>query len=221
MTYSTQSTSRQRGKVNIAKGLGLPPSALNSIVSKQAKIEGNATLFGGKAKQAHGAKYWNLDEPLLTWFKQAHAAGVNFDGSILCEQAMEIADMLGIVDFVMSNGWIDHFRKRHSIAYGAVSGETASVNLDTVDDYKATLSSIIEAYEPRNIYNVDKTSLFFRVQLSKSLSLKGETCHGGTCGKYRLTVLLCRNMDGSDMLKPWVIGKHRNPRYLKNTRLLP
>ncbi|KAH7979250.1 hypothetical protein HPB49_008816 [Dermacentor silvarum] len=133
-----------RKRVDIAKGLRLPLSTLNSIVSKWAEIEGNATLFGDKAKQAHGAKYGNLDEALLTWFKQARAAGVNFDSSILREKAMKIADRLGIIDFVASNCWIDCFQKRHDIAYRAVSGEAVSVNLDTVDDCKATFSSIIE-----------------------------------------------------------------------------
>uniref|UniRef100_A0A1E1X318 Putative tigger transposable element n=1 Tax=Amblyomma aureolatum TaxID=187763 RepID=A0A1E1X318_9ACAR len=211
-----------RKRIDIAKDLGLPPSTLNSIVSKRAEIEGNAALFGPKAKQARGAKYGNLDEALLTWFKQARAAGVNFDGSILREKAVDIADRLGITDFAASNGWIDRFRKRHGIAYKTVSGESASVNLATVDDWKATLSAIlIEGYAPRDIYNADETGLFFRVQPSKSLSLKGEACHGGKNSKERLTVLLCCNMDGSDKLKPWVIGKYRNPRCLKNTRLLP
>lgn len=214
-------TQPARKRVDIAKDLGLPPSTLNSIVSKRAEIEGNAALFGPKAKRARGAKYGNLDEALLTWFKQARAAGINFDGSILREKAMVIADRLGIADFGVSNGWIDRFRKRHGIAYRTVSGEAASVNVETVDDWKSTLSTIIEGYEPRNIYNADETGLFFWVQPSKSLSLKGEACHGGKCSKDRLTVLLCCNMDGSDKLKPWVIGKYRNPRCFKNTRLLP
>ncbi|KAH6930953.1 hypothetical protein HPB50_021067 [Hyalomma asiaticum] len=98
-----------RKRVDIAKDLGLPPSTLNSIVSKRAQIEGNATLFGPKPKQARGAKYGNLDETFLTWFKQARTAGINFDGSTLREKAMEIADRLGITDFAASNGCIDRF----------------------------------------------------------------------------------------------------------------
>ncbi|KAH7984511.1 hypothetical protein HPB52_022149 [Rhipicephalus sanguineus] len=48
-------TQPARKRVDIAKDLGLPPSTLNSIVSKRAEIEGNAALFGPKAKQARGA----------------------------------------------------------------------------------------------------------------------------------------------------------------------
>lgn len=39
-------------RIDIAKELGLPPSTLNSVVSKHAEIEGNAVPFGVKAKQA-------------------------------------------------------------------------------------------------------------------------------------------------------------------------
>ncbi|XP_037508969.1 tigger transposable element-derived protein 6 [Rhipicephalus sanguineus] len=191
---------------------------VNSTVSKRGEIKGNATLFSPKAKQACGAKYGNLDDTLLTWFKQACAAGINFDGSILHEKAMEIANRLGITDFTVSNGWIDHFRKRHGIAYKTVSGEAASVNMETANDWKSTLSTVIEGYKPCDIYNADEMGLFFRVQPSKSSSLKGEACHGGKCSNDRLTVLLYYNVD---KLKPWVIGKYRNPRYFKNTRLLP
>ncbi|KAL3210040.1 hypothetical protein MRX96_037388 [Rhipicephalus microplus] len=64
------------------------------------------------AKQASGIKHGDLHEALLTWIKQACAAGINFDGSISRKKAMEIADRLGIADFAESNGRIDRLRKR-------------------------------------------------------------------------------------------------------------
>ncbi|KAL1437462.1 hypothetical protein MTO96_048850 [Rhipicephalus appendiculatus] len=130
-----------RKKVDIAKDLGLPPSTLNGIIAKRAEIEGNVALFGPKAKQARGAKYGTLDETLLTWFRQARAAGINFDGSILREKAMEVADRLGITDFAASNGWIDRFRKRHGIAYKthcfARCGFRMNGELDEADEPEA------------------------------------------------------------------------------------
>lgn len=54
---------RVRKIVDIAKELGLQPSTLNSTVSKCAERKRNAALFGPKAKQAHGVKYGNLNEP--------------------------------------------------------------------------------------------------------------------------------------------------------------
>ncbi|KAH8021413.1 hypothetical protein HPB51_015593 [Rhipicephalus microplus] len=108
-------------RVHIAKDLGLPPSKLNSIAFKHTKIEGNATLLGSKAKQAHSAKHENIDDALVTWLKQARIAGINFDRSILHEKVMGIADRLGITDFPAFIGWIDCSCKRHGIAYKTVS----------------------------------------------------------------------------------------------------
>lgn len=39
--------------------------------------------------------------------------------------------------------------------------------------------------------------------------------------KERRSVLLCGNMDGSDFLKPLVIGKYENPRCFKGVKSLP
>lgn len=172
-----------RKRVDIAKDLRLPQSMHNSFVSKRAEIEGNATLFGPKAQQARGTKHKKLDEALLTWLKQARTTGINFDSSLLSAKVMEIADGLDVAVFSALNGCIDHFRKRHSIASKMVRGEAASVIVETIDDWKSTLCALIEGFERRDIYNADETSLFFRAQPSKFLSLKGEACHGVKCSR--------------------------------------
>ncbi|XP_040358278.1 tigger transposable element-derived protein 6 [Ixodes scapularis] len=211
--------SRKRSEV--ARELGLAPSTLNSIVARRKEIEAKAPFYQPGFKQARGAKHAKLEEALLVWFKQARASCVNIDGGILREKAQEIADRLDIADFTCSNGWVDRFRKRHGISYRAVSGEAASVDPICVEAFKSSLPSIIAEYHPRDVFNADEAGLFFNVQPTKSLSLKGEACHGGKSSKERLTVLLCCNEDGSEMMKPWVIGKFRNPRCLKNLRRMP
>ncbi|KAH7944040.1 hypothetical protein HPB52_014777 [Rhipicephalus sanguineus] len=83
-----------RKKACIAKELGLTPSTLNSIVAKRIEIEENARTFDVKCKQARSSEHVQLDKAVFEWFKQARAAGVNFDGTILRERALEIADKL-------------------------------------------------------------------------------------------------------------------------------
>ncbi|KAH8027222.1 hypothetical protein HPB51_003675 [Rhipicephalus microplus] len=91
-------------RVDSAKDFGLPPSTLNSIVSKRDEIERIAALISPKGKQARGAKHKKHDEALLTWFKKACAADISFDSHILREKAMKIANRQGIADFTESNG---------------------------------------------------------------------------------------------------------------------
>ncbi|KAK8766565.1 hypothetical protein V5799_006661 [Amblyomma americanum] len=169
----------KKKRIDMANDLGLPASTVNTIVSKRKEIEGNALVFGAGTKQARGARHGELEEALLKWFKQARASGVNFDGSILREKAMEIAGVLGIDDFTASNGWISRFRARHAIAYRQVNGEAASVNPADIENWISLLPGILNAHDPRDVYNADELGLFFKVQPNKTLCLKGDDCHGG------------------------------------------
>lgn len=103
--------------------------------------------------------------------------------SPLKEKALEVADVLGIDDFSASNGWISRFRARHGITYRQVNGEAASVNLADVGKWLSLLPTRIDSFHPRNVYNANELGLFFRVQPSKSLSMKGESCQGGKVSK--------------------------------------
>ena len=49
--------------------------------------------------------------------------------------------------------------------------------------------------------------------------MKGEKCHGGKKQKERVTLLLGANMDGTDKLKPLLIGRAKNPRCFKNIKM--
>ncbi|KAM7314184.1 tigger transposable element-derived protein 6-like [Ixodes scapularis] len=110
---------------------------------------------------------------------------------------------------------------RHGISYRQVNGEAASVNPADIENWIALLRGIVNAYRPCDVFNAHKLGLFYKVQPTKSLSLKGESCHGGKVHKDRITVLLCCNEDGSEMIKPWVIGKWKQPTCLRNIARLP
>ncbi|XP_038057078.1 tigger transposable element-derived protein 6-like [Patiria miniata] len=53
------------------------------------------------------------------------------------------------------------------------------------------------------------------------MAFRGEQCHGGKQSKERITVTLCANMDGTEKLKPLLIGKFKKPRCFKNVIYLP
>ena len=80
---------------------------------------------------------------------------------------------------------------------------------------------ILQQYAPRDIYNMDETGLFFRMTPDRTLTFKGDACHGGKKSKERITVAVCANMDGSDKMQLLVIGKFQNPRCFKNVKSLP
>ena len=143
-------------------------------------------------------------------------------GPVLQSKAEEIAKELGFEDFSCSNGWIHRFKTRHAIVQKRVAGEAASVSEETVESWTTiTLPSILEGFAPENVFNADETGLFFKLLPDRTLSFKGEVCHGGKLSKERITVLVGGNANGSEKLPLLVIGKSKNPRCLKSVRSLP
>ena len=110
-----------------------------------------------------------------------------------------------------SNGWLKSFKNRYNIKSSVLSGESADVNIETVEDWIKRIPSIIEGYELRDIFNADKTGLFFRGLPDKSLVNKSDERKGGKKAKERITVLPACSAEG-EKLDPLIIGKSVNPR---------
>lgn len=63
-----------------------------------------------------------------------------------------------------------------------------------------------------------RPDFFYKCLPDRTLTFKNEKCHGGKNSKERITVMLVANMDGSQKLKPLMIGKFSNPRCFKNVK---
>ena len=124
--------------------------------------------------------------------------------------------------FQCSDGWLDRFKKRRAITFRIVSGEANSVPKDIVDDWLCNeLPSLLEEYDPKDVFNADETGLFFKLLPDRTYTYKGNNCHGGKRSKERITLLIAANMDGSEKLPLLAIGKSAKPRCFKNVRHLP
>jgi hypothetical protein len=158
---------------------------------------------------------------LFTWYQQAGASNIPTDGTTLREKAKIIAAQVNIDNFSASNGWVSRFKDRHGLVFKKPAGESAEVSVESTDARLESLLSLLEGYEPHDVYNADETGLFFSLLPDRTLAYKGESCRGGKHSKDRLTVLLCVNSDGSDKQVPIVIGKSPKPRCFKNVKKLP
>ena len=96
-----------------------------------------------------------------------------------------------------------------------ICGESKDIPDSDVEKWMNRISTLIDGYAQRDIFNCDETGLFFRELPTKTLTEKAKACFGGKHSKERLTLLLCCNMKG-EMEKPLVIGKSRKPRCFKN-----
>lgn len=155
-----------------------------------------------------------IDKIVLEWFNRVRNKNVPISGPIIQTNALEVARKIECDNFKASNGWLKSFKVRHNIVFKSICGESASINVTVVNEWKSKISEIVTGYEPQNIFNADETGLFYRALPDKTFAYKGESCSGGKIAKERLTVLLCVSMSG-EKLKPLVIGKSVKPRYFK------
>ena len=151
-----------------------------------------------------------VDRLVYEWFVLQRSKNIPITGPLLQERARQIRQQLGgpgVDDFKASNGWLEKFRSRHNIKSRILCGEAATVDCTTVDEWKKRLPSIIDNYDPNDVYNADESGLFFKALPTRSLVSSKEACKGGKRSKERFTILLCTNMTGKHKLKPLLIAK--------------
>ena len=93
-------------------------------------------------------------------------------------------------------------------------------DVNVVNSGRQEAMAWIKEYSLKDVYNLDETGLFYRMMPDRSLITADKT-KGVKKPKDRISVMLCSNADGSDKLRPLIIGKVQNPRCFKlfNPRL--
>ncbi len=104
-------------------------------------------------------------------------------------------------------------------------GEGAEVNksdlvlMATLDD----LYAIIAQYDPENVYNMDETDLFFRLQPRYNLPMPDEdisTTRGKKKSKDRVSLIVCANAVGTHKIPCTLIDKLKAPACIKDRQWL-
>lgn len=159
-----------------------------------------------------------LDAALLSWFLAVRACGrrtVPVTVELLKGRAKEIAEEMGLTDFRASTGFVCRWAKRHHVRSIALVGAAASADRSGTVAEMDALRQVLRGVEPRLIYNMDETGLFYRCLPYRSYVTARErrTARGSKAmrAKDRVTAVLCVNADGSHKLPIAVIGKAARP----------
>ncbi|XP_013775709.1 tigger transposable element-derived protein 6-like [Limulus polyphemus] len=200
--------------VHIATEMQCGKTQIQTIVADKQKIKAlweSGSNPAMKVTKVRKTANHELNEQVFEWFCNARSKDIPITGKLIQEKAVMLSVELGLDDFSASNGWLDRFQKRHNISCSVLSGEGASVNEETVNDWCSRLESMCEGYSLKDMFNADETGLFYRALPTRSQVIRGDKCHGGKYSKERKTVLLGCSATG-EKLAPLVIGRAANPR---------
>ena len=131
------------------------------------------------------------------------------DGMMLMEEALLIAEKLGISGFTASNGRLQCFKQRYNLKKMANAGEEGDVSEETLESWNERVREITRGWSPENVWNMDETGSFWRGLPDTSLKEKGRQCRGGKQAKQRHTWAFFVNAAG-EKEDPIVIGKRAN-----------
>jgi hypothetical protein len=73
---------------------------------------------------------------------------------------------LELTDSKASNGWLDSWTNRFSIAHFNVCG-------DTEKNFQSRIDTIVQDYKPEDIFNCDETGLFLELFPIKEICMQG------------------------------------------------
>ena len=102
---------------------------------------------------------------------------------------------------------------RYHIKERRKHGEAASVDLVAVEEERLRVREIFAGFSKRDRWNFDETALFAFAPPDRGLAVK--QMKGKKKEKFRLTLGLACNADGSEKLPIFYIGKSKVPRCFK------
>lgn len=202
----------------LCKIYSLAPSTISTWKKRKAEIFDEVLKsVQPDRKRMRFSKYGDVEKALLYWLKDMRSRDhpPPIDSKIMMRQAERFASELQYQDWVCSRGFLQRFCKRYAVVSKRICGEANDcADITTFTD--EVLLPLLLKFDPEDIYNADETSLYYKLLPSRTYAFRGEQVIGGRSSKDRLTLMLCSNMNGTDKLKPLIIGKTKNPRVLKS-----
>ncbi|XP_033353671.1 tigger transposable element-derived protein 2-like [Bombus vosnesenskii] len=119
--------------------------------------------------------YEELDQYLLTWFKEKKTSGDHLSDALLFKKATELRDNMGSCSsFRVSDGLrgLARFKKRHNIRLMRTNGRNVVANEEGANKFIKDFEKLMkrEDITKENIYNVDNTFLLWKTLPLKILA---------------------------------------------------
>ena len=208
------------GYRKIASAFSVARTQVQSIIKKKEEIltayQSNLSK-GQKQKQQHTGKFADINRALWDWYMLCRSSNIPVSGTMLQEEALIIAEKLGIEGFAASNGWLELFKKTQNISTMSVAGEEGVVSSMTLESWKERSRELVRGWKAENIWNIDETGCFWKGLPEVSLNKKGSRCSGGKQSKQRNTWAFFVIAAGGKE-DPIVISQSERPRCFKTVK---
>ena len=149
-------------------------------------------------KRRRQSSFPNIEEALSLWVENAVSDKVTLTDSILREKARKFAVLFNNREFGAANGWLEGFKKRNNLKSYKKRGEAGSVDVAKLPEQREHLKSILEGYNECDIFNCDKTALFWKMEPRTTLARASVS--GKKLLKDRVSILTTCNATGEERL---------------------
>ncbi|KAJ7341616.1 hypothetical protein JRQ81_005935 [Phrynocephalus forsythii] len=147
-----------------------------------------------------------VEKLLLLWIHEEEHAGDTVTETVICAKAKALhADLIAQQprtyheDFKASHGWFKKLKNRSSICSVVRHGEAGCSDLPAAEEFATKFSDTVtsEGYLPEQIFNCDKTGLFWKWMPKRTFITQEETkMPGHKPMKDCLNLLFCSNFSG-------------------------
>ncbi|CAF1013281.1 unnamed protein product [Brachionus calyciflorus] len=159
---------RSRNELKIEQKREIRVSCLSN---KNKYLENESSnIFRGRT-----AMYPELENALFIWFheKREHVAIISDE--ILIDKAKYFETMLNISNFKYSVVWINKLKKIYNISSYKLHSEAGSVDQNKINSERLKLQNELKGFNLDDIYNLNETALFFKMEPNKTLFDKKES----------------------------------------------
>lgn len=156
-------------------GVTATQGTISNILKRFADLLGPANSDAAlRSKRQRAVSYLLVDTALAKWITE-YQGTVNISGDLIQEKAASFMKSLhpAIKDDdapAFSIGWLQKIKNRHGIRMHRRLGESGYVDIEALEESLPGIRSRLDQYSVADIYNLDETGLFYRLQADSSIS---------------------------------------------------
>jgi hypothetical protein len=177
----------------------------SKILKNKDMIKEKSNTRSSENRRIKSFSFNEVDVLLFDWLVENEKT-LPISEAVLIEQAKFFARGLKFSEIELdkiNRNWIAAFKRRHGVKKRKMHGEAGSVNDSCIDTALPVLKSKIDCYDYCDVFNFDETGLFYRLEPTSTLASK--PISGRKKDLERITIGLCKNVLGTEKLRPIVI----------------